>query len=485
MNLSEPFIRRPVGTALLSIGLLRRSASSPIISCPSPPIPRVDFPVFPSSASLPGADPETVASSLATPLERRLGQIAGVTEMTSASTLGGTSISVQFDLNRKVDSAARDVQAAINAAASELPLNLPNPPTYRKVNPADAPIMVLAMTSKAHTRAALFEFADEIIGQRLSQVEGVSQVSIGGGEKSAVRVQVNPAALASHRPQPRRRPRLSSASEREPAERQRGRRERLVHDLQQRSAARSGRVQAAWSWPQRTARRSTSARLPMSIDGVENNRNAGSAGSHAWDGMQPAVLLVIFKQPDANVIETVERIRAVLPQIREMAAAERASCDVLSDRTNTIRASVNDVQFSLLLSIALVVMVIFLFLRRFWPTFIASITVPLALAGTFGVMYLLGFTLDNLSLMAVTISVGFVVDDAIVVIENVFRFIEKGRHAPASRDQGRAPDRLHGRLDEPLARRGLHSAALHGRAGRPAVSRVRGHAQRGHPRLRA
>src|SRR5439155_1512261 len=322
MNISEPFIRRPVGTSLLALALFLSGVVA-YRFMPVAAIPRVDYPVITVSASLPGADPATVASSLATPLERRLGQIAGVTEMTSVSTLGGCNVTVQFDLNRKVDDAAHDVQAAINAASTDLPINLPNPPTYRKVNPADAPIMVLALTSDTLPQSQIFEFADSILGQKLSQVDGVSQAFISGAEKSAVRVQVNPGALAA-----------------------------------------------------------------------------------------------------ANVIQTVDRIRGVLPQLERWMPAG-AKIAVLSDRTTTIRSSVADVQISLLISIALVVMVIFLFLRRFWPTFIANVTVPLALSGTVAIMYLLRYSIDNLSLMAITISVGFVVDDAIVVIENIHRFIEQ------------------------------------------------------------
>jgi len=381
-------------------------------------LPRVDFPMIMVSATLPGADPMTVASSLAAPLERRLSQISGVTEITSASTLGGTSIVIQFDLDRPVDSAARDVQAAINAAANDLPADLPNPPTYRKVNPADAPILVLSLASATRPSSDVFEAADEVIAQRLSQVEGVSQVIINGAEKSAVRVQVNPAALASAGIGLEEiRTFLGAANANSP---------KGVMEGYKQSYTITSNDQLIQPEPYRQLilRQQNGTPIPLDalstvVEGVENTRLAG------WAGTQPAVLIIVFKQPGANVIETVDRIMAVLPQVEKW-IPPAIKISVLSDRTTTIRASVKDVQLSLLLSISLVVMVIGLFLRRFWPTFIASITVPLALAGTFGAMYLLSYSIDNLSLMAITISVGFVVDDAIVVIENIFRYVEAG-----------------------------------------------------------
>ncbi len=417
MNVSEPFIHRPVATSLLAAGLFLLGIAA-YHMLPVAPIPRIDSPVVSVNATLPGADPETVASSLAAPLEKRLGQIAGVTEMTSNSTLGSTTISIQFDLNRKVDAAARDVQAAINAAASELPLNLPGPPTYRKINPADSPIMVLAMTSETHAPTEVFEFADEILGQRLSQVEGVSQVNINGAEKSAVRVQVNPAALASASISLEEvRNFLAQSNLDLPKGSIDG--DQASYAITSNDQMRHAEQYADLVLAQKNGTPILLRSLATVIDGVENTQRAG------WAGTKPAVLLIVYKQPGANVIETVERIKAALPQTEKWLPPS-AKVQILSDRTKTIRSSVADVQFSLLLSIALVVMVIFLFLRRFWPTFIACITVPLAIAGTFAVMYLLDYSIDNLSLMAVTISVGFVVDDAIVVIENVYRFLEAG-----------------------------------------------------------
>jgi hydrophobe/amphiphile efflux-1 (HAE1) family protein len=417
MNISAPFIHRPAGTSLLAIGLFLAG----IIAyhfMPVAPIPRVDFPMISVSAVLPGADPATVASSLAAPLERRLAQIAGVTEITSVSTLGGCSVTIQFDLNRNVDGAARDVQAAINAAASDLPINLPNPPTYHKINPADAPILILAMRSDLLRPTQVFEYADSIIGQRLSQIEGVSQAFISGADKSAVRVRVNPGALASTGLSLEDvRTLLSQVNVDSP--------KGSVEDSRQSySLTSNDQLLEAKGYQDLilTQRSNIPVKLNAlgtAIDGTENARVAG------WAGTNRAVLVIVFKQAEANVIETVDRIRAELPQLERWLPPSIRLTEI-SDRTTTIRTSVEDVQFALVLSIALVVMVIFLFLRRFWPTFIASITVPLALAGTFAFMYFCHYSIDNLSLMAVTISVGFVVDDAIVVIENIHRFIEHG-----------------------------------------------------------
>ncbi|HZM02476.1 MAG TPA: efflux RND transporter permease subunit [Candidatus Saccharimonadales bacterium] len=417
MSISEPFIKRPVGTSLLAIGLFLIGVVA-YRSLPVAPIPRVDFPMVNVSAGLPGADPATVAQSLAAPLEKRLGQIAGVTEMTSVSTLGGCSITIQFDLDRDVDGAARDVQAAITAAQNDLPINLPGPPTYHKVNPADRPILILNLTSKTMPPTKIFDYADEIIGQRLSQVEGVSEVLVSGAEKSAVRVRLNPAAMSS------------SGLSLEDVRSMLG----VVNvdgpkgsiDGPERFYSIGANDQLLMAQDYQSLVLTNHHGTPVKLtelgavyDSVENFREAG------WADLEPAVLLIVFKQSDANVIETVDRIKKVMPQI-ERWIPPGIKLRVTADRTQTIRASVNDVQFSLLLSIALVVMVIFVFLRRFWPTFIASVTIPLALAGTFAFMYLFHYSIDNLSLMAITIAVGFVVDDAIVVIENVFRHIEKG-----------------------------------------------------------
>ncbi len=417
MNVSEPFIRRPVGTSLLAAGLFILGIVA-YEFLPVAPVPRVDFPMVSVTASLPGADPATMASSVAAPLEKHFGQIAGITEMTSVSTLGSASVTLQFDLDRKVDGAVKDVQSAINAAGGDLPLNLPSPPTYKKVNPADAPIMIMAMTSDLMPATDVFDYADSIIAQRLSQVSGVSQVIISGAAKHAVRVQVNPGALAlAGISLEEVRTVLSQSNMDLPKGSIDGNHANFTVNTNDQLM--DAEDYNAIIITQKNGVPVTLSSLGKIVRGVENTRQAG------WADAKAAVVLVVFKQADANVIETVDGIKAVLPQIQQWLPPS-VKLRIMSDRTTTIRASVNDVQFSMLLSISLVVMVMFLFLRRGWPTFIASVTVPLALAGTFGAMYLLGYSLDNLSLMALTISVGFVVDDAIVVIENIFRFVEAG-----------------------------------------------------------
>jgi HAE1 family hydrophobic/amphiphilic exporter-1 len=417
MSISEPFIRRPVGTSLLAVGLFILGIVA-YRFLPVAPLPKVDIPTIGVSATLPGADPATVASSLAAPLEHHLGQIAGLTEMTSVSSLGGANVTLQFDLSRPVASCARDVAAAISAAQNDLPINLPGPPTYRKYNPGDSPIMILAMTSDTLPLVDVYESANNIVGQKLSQIQGVSQAIIGGAAKSAVRVQVDPAALASTGLSLENvRQMIGQVNVDSPKGSISGN-----HNFYAISA--NDQLTNAATYQDLLLTQPNGAPIQLSALGrviqlTENDRQAG------WFGTNLAVLVIIFKQSDANVIDTVDRVKAELPQIQQWIPPS-IKISVVSDRTTTIRASVNDVQFSLLLSIGLVVMVIFMFLRRFWPTFIASVTVPLALAGTFAAMYLCHYSLDNLSLMAVTISVGFVVDDAIVVIENIFRFIEHG-----------------------------------------------------------
>ena len=417
MNVSGPFIRRPVGTSLLAIGLLLLGATA-YFFLPVAPLPQVDFPTIGVSVSLPGVDPATAASSLAAPLERRLGQIAGVTEMTSGSSLGGSTVTVQFDLSRNVNDAARDVQAAINAAARDLPANLPNPPTYRKYNPADSPVVVLAMTSQTMRLSEVYNLADQMVSQRLSQLPGVSQVGVYGGAKTAVRVQVNPAALAAMgmsmedvRGFLESTNRLMAKGSIEDA----GKNLMISADDQIFGADNYRSLVVA----ERNGLPVQLGAIANVIDGTENTRQAG------WFNTERAVLLPVMKQSDANVIAVVDEIRSLLPQIRQW-LPPGVQLNVMSDRTQTIRASLHDVQFTLLLTIALVVVVMALFLRRFWPTFIAGVTVPLALAGTFAVMWLCRFSLDNISLMALTVAVGFLVDDAIVVIENIVRHIDQG-----------------------------------------------------------
>jgi hydrophobe/amphiphile efflux-1 (HAE1) family protein len=417
MSISEPFIRRPVGASLLAAGVSLLGAVA-YHFLPVAPLPKVDFPTISVSVQEPGVDPETAASSLAAPLERRFSQIAGVSEITSVSSLGGSSITIQFDLDRDINGAARDVQSAINAASGELPTGLPQPPSYRKVNPSDAPIMVLAMTSDALPLSQVYNLADQIIGQHISQVDGVSQVIIGGGAKSAVRVQMNPVALASMGLSIEDiRATLSQVNVNSPKGALDGKSQRFV-------IASNDQLTHADLYQPIIVAQHNGAAVPLrdvgtAIDAQENRDQAGLFNN------KRAVLLIIFKQPDANVVRTTDLIHAILPQLQTWLPPS-VHLDVMSDRTTTIRASVRDVQLTLIITMALVVMVMFLFLRRFWPTFIAGITMPLALAGTFGVMWLFGYSLDNLSLMALTVSTGFVVDDAIVVIENIVRFIEKG-----------------------------------------------------------
>jgi hydrophobe/amphiphile efflux-1 (HAE1) family protein len=417
MNVSEPFIRRPVGTSLLAAGLLLLGAVA-YHFLPVAPLPKVDFPTISVSAQEPGVDPQTAATSLAAPLERRFAQIAGVSEITSVSSLGGSSITIQFDLNRDINGAARDVQSAINAASGELPTGLPQPPSYRKVNPSDAPIMVLAMTSDALPLSQVYNLADQIVGQRISQLDGVSQVFIGGGANSAVRVQMNPVALASMGLSLEDiRTTLSQVNVFSPKGAFDGPEQRYV------IASNDQLMQASQYQPIIVAQHN-GASVPLRDVGtaIDSQLNRDQAGLF---NNKRAVLLVIFKQPDANVVRTTDLIHGILPQLRTWIPPS-VHLDVMSDRTTTIRSSVRDVQITLVFTMALVVLVMFLFLRRFWPTFISGVTMPLALAGTFGVMWLCGYSLDNLSLMALTVSTGFVVDDAIVVIENIVRFIEKG-----------------------------------------------------------
>jgi multidrug efflux pump len=417
MNISEPFIRRPIATSLLAVGVLLAGLLAynflPVAS-----LPQIDIPTIQVQAQLSGIDPETAATSLAAPLERRFSNIAGVTEMTSTSQLGSSNIVLQFDLNRDIEGAARDVQAAINAASSELPINLPNPPTYRKVNPSDAPVIILALTSDAYRLSELYNYADELISPRISQVPGVSQIDIGGGAKSAVRVQVNPAALASMGLSMGQVASLLNSVNRDtPKGNING--DNLSFSLNTNDQLKSADDYKGLIVAQKNGVPITLSSIATVFDSNENRMQAG------WYNSKRSVLLFVRKQADANVIDTVDRVKELLPQMR-LWLPPAVHLEIQGDRTTTIRASVSDVRLSLMVSVALVVLVCFLFLRRFWPTFIASIIVPLSLAGTFGVMYLLKFSLDNISLMALTVCVGFVVDDAIVVIENIVRHLEEG-----------------------------------------------------------
>jgi len=416
-NFSAPFIRRPVATSLLTFAIFLSGAVA-FRFLPVAPLPQVDFPTIGVGAGLPGASPETMASAVATPLERQFGRIAGVTQMTSSSGLGSTSITLQFDLNRDINAAARDVQAAINAARSQLPADLPGQPNYRKVNPADSPIMLLALTSENISPAQIYDAADSILAQKLAQVEGVGQVFTWGSSRPAVRVEVNPYQLNSYGISLETvRKSLQSAN----ANLAKG----TLSDSQQIWAiSDTDQLFKAYEYQPLIVAGHVGAPVRLRdvaevTDSVEDSRNLGLSGG------KPSVLLAIFRQPGANMIETVDRIIALLPQLRA-SISPSLHLSVAVDRTTTIRASVHDVEIALLISILLVIFVVFAFLRNVWATIIPSVAVPLSLIGTFGVMYVCHYSLDNLSLMALTISTGFVVDDAIVVIENITRHIESG-----------------------------------------------------------
>ncbi len=426
-NFSAPFVRRPVATSLLSIAIFLAGALA-FRYLPVAPIPQVDFPTISVGAALPGASPETMASSVATPLERQFGRIAGVTEMTSASQLGSTAVTLQFDLNRNIDAAARDVQAAINAARGQLPSNLPEQPSYRKVNPADAPIMLLGLTSDNLSGAALYDTANSILAQKLAQVEGVGQVFTGGSSNPAVRVQVNPLAINSFGVSLLSvQTFLSSANANIPKGQLANDRHAWGLDATDQLFKADQYRPLVITWSQGNAVRLGD--IATVVDSVEDVRNAGLS-----DG-KPGVVLVIFRQPGANMIDTVDRVRALMPEMQSSISPSMRLAVVI-DRTTTIRASIHDVELTLLISIVLVVLVVFFFLRNVWATIIPSVSVPLSLVGTFGVMYLLGYSLDNLSLMALTISTGFVVDDAIVVIENITRHLEAGMEPMQATLQG-------------------------------------------------
>ncbi len=417
MSISAPFIRRPVATTLLTVALALLGMIA-YQFLPVAPLPQVEFPTIQVSANLPGASPETMASSVATPLERQFGRIAGVTEMTSASSLGNTDITLQFDLNRNIDAAGRDVQAAINAARGNLPANLPNNPSYRKVNPADSPVMILGLTSTLMPREKMYDVASTVLQQKLSQVKGVGQVFVRGGALPAVRVEVNPIALNA-RGLGLEEVRMAIVQ----ANLNRPKGDISVGERTWSITANDQILTAADYQPLILTYRSGAALRLSDVakvtDSVENVRNAGLTNG------QPAIMVMVFRQPDANIIETVDRVRAVLPEL-QTALPPSMEMRVLIDATRTIRASVADVQLALMISIGLVILVVFLFLRSVRSTLIPSVVVPISLIGTFGVMYLLGFTIDNLSLMALTVATGFVVDDAIVVVENITRHLENG-----------------------------------------------------------
>ncbi|MBV9483499.1 MAG: efflux RND transporter permease subunit, partial [Acidobacteria bacterium] len=417
MNVSAPFIRRPVGTSLLALALLLAGALA-FTFLPVAPLPQVEFPVISVSAGLPGANPETMASAVATPLERQFGRIAGVNQMTSTSQLGSTNIVLQFDLNRNIDAAGRDVQAAINAARSQLPANLPGNPTYRKVNPADAPILILALTSDTETLPQMYDAADSILSQKLAQVEGVGQVFVGGGARPAIRAELNPTLLNKLGVGlDTVRTALGAAN----ANRPKG---ELADGINAWAIGDTDQIFNADEYRKLIVTYKNGAPVRLADVGdvepsVEDLHVVGLANG------KPAVLIIISRQPGANIIATVDRVVAALPLLKT-SISPAIDVSVVMDRTTTVRASVHDIEITLIISVILVILVVFAFLRTVRATVIPSIAVPLSLIGTFGVMYLLGYSLDNLSLMALAISTGFVVDDAIVVLENITRYLEAG-----------------------------------------------------------
>src|SRR5579864_6494026 len=420
MSISTPFIRRPIGTSLLAAALLL-SGILAFNFLPVASLPKMDFPVISVGASLPGADPQTMASAVATPLERQFGRISGVNQMTSSSQLGSTSITLQFDLNRDIDAAARDVQAAINAARSQLPANLPSNPSYRKSNPADAPILILALTSDTMTVPRMYDAADSILAQKLAQVEGVGQVFVGGAAQPAVRAEVNPTLLnklgigldtvrnalnAANANRPKGQVSNQSTSY-------------ALEDTDQLFTADEYRPLIVAYHNGAAVRLGDVGEV---LDSVSDRRNIGLANG------KPGVLIIIFRQPGANIIDTVDRVRALMPFLQS-SISPAIDLTIAMDRTVTVRASVKDIETTLIISVILVILVVFAFLRTVRATIIPSIAVPLSLVGTFGGMYLLDYSLDNLSLMALAISTGFVVDDAIVVLENITRYVEHGMGA--------------------------------------------------------
>jgi multidrug efflux pump len=417
MSLSEPFIRRPVATTLLTLAVAIAGAIGFTV-LPVSPLPEVDFPTISVSSSLPGASAEIMASSVATPLERQFGHIAGVTEMTSSSSLGSTSITLQFDLSRNIDGAARDVEAAINAARSYLPANLPANPTYRKVNPADAPIMILGLTSDKYDTPKLYDEASTVIEQKLSQIQGVGQVVVGGGALPAVRVEVNPTKLESLGLTIGN---IQSTLSLQNSDMPRG---RLANDSMTADIITNDQISDAKDYKPLVVGYNNGMAIHLSdvADVSNSTQNLRTAG---YLNGTPSITVIIFRQPGANIIQTVERVRSQLPFLQAI-LPQGINATIVLDRTTTIRASVDDVERTLLISVGLVIVVVFFFLRNARATIIPSIAVPVSLIGTFAVMYMVGFSLDNLSLMALTISTGFVIDDAIVVMENIARYLEQG-----------------------------------------------------------
>jgi multidrug efflux pump len=416
MNMSAPFISRPVATTLLTIGLALAGMVA-FRLLPVAPLPQVDFPTISVSVSLPGASPETMAATVATPLERALGRIAGVTEITSSSSLGNSRITLQFELSRDIDGAARDVQAAINAARGSLPTGLPSNPNYRKVNPADAPIMIISLTSDKLDRGQMYDAASTILAQKLSQVPGIGQVTVGGSSLPAVRVELNPTALNKYAiglDEVRTAINATNANRPKGTVEDGDRQWQIYANDQAKKASDYLPVIVAY----RNGAAVRLADVGDVVDSVQDLRNAGISNGKS------AVLVILYRQPGANIIEVADRVREVLPQLAA-SIPQAIDVKVVLERTTTIRASLRDVEQTLILSMVLVILVVFMFLRNWRVTLIPAVAVPVSLIGTFGAMYLCGYSLNNLSLMALTIATGFVVDDAIVVLENVSRLHRK------------------------------------------------------------
>ena len=417
MNISEPFVRRPVATTLLTIGIALAGMMA-FKQLPVAPLPQVAFPTISVSANVAGASPEVMAATVAMPLERALGRIAGVTEITSSSSLGSTRVVLQFELSRNIDGAAREVQAAINAARSQLPTNLTSNPTYRKANPADAPVMILALTSQQYGQGQMYDYAQTVLAQKLSQLSGVGQVDIGGSSLPAVRVEANPAALARYgigMEDVRAAINASNANRPKGVVEDGDRSWQIYANDQSKTAAEYLPVIVSY-------KNGAAVRLgdvAEVVDSVQDLRNYGSANG------KPSVLLIIRAQPDANIIDTVDRVMEILPLMRSSIPAA-IDLDVMMERTSTIRAAVSEVERSLMIAMVLVILVVLVFLRNLRAAVIPAVAVPVSLIGTFSVMYLAGFSINNLSLMALTVATGFVVDDAIVVLENTTRHIEAG-----------------------------------------------------------
>jgi len=426
-NFSAPFIRRPVATSLVTIAIFLSGVIA-FRYLPVAPLPQVDLPTIGVGAGLPGASPETMASSVATPLERQFGRIAGVTQMTSSSTLGSTGIALQFDLNRDINAAARDVEAAINAARSQLPADLPSQPSYRKVNSADSPVILLSLTSETIPIGQIYDASDSILAQKIAQIDGVGQVFTWGASRPAVRVEVNPQQLNSYgiSLEQVRKALQSANSNLAKGSLSNADRAWMLSDTDQLFKANEYKTLIVAGHAGAAVRLEDISKV---VDSVEDIRNLGLPGG------KPGVIIGIFRQPGANMIETADRVKATLPWLRA-SISPALDLKVIIDRTLVIRASVHEVERTMIISILLVVLVVFAFLRNYWATLIPSVAVPLSLVGTFGVMYLLGYSLDNLSLMALTISTGFVVDDAIVVIENIARHMENGMGAFAATMKG-------------------------------------------------